>query len=146
MIKVRFSPEEIRATRLIPEGKYGFVFEKVKEGITREKKDKKFTFTFRGFTGAAKDVPVYRIYTEEYQEFMVALLEKGFNLELDEVEGSDVTLDELYGRKIWLVIKTGEFGGSKRNEMDGFQPWEEGGQEEEQAMAEPFVPSQEAEA
>lgn len=136
MIRVRFSAEEIRSTKLLPEGKYGFIVEKIKPGVTKEKKDNKFTWTFKGFTGAAKDVPVYRIYTEEYQEYMWALIEKGFGAEGDEEAGSEVDLEAYIGRKIWLIITTGEFGGSKRNEMAGFQPWEEGGFEESKAESE----------
>lgn len=136
MIKVRFSPEEIKSTKLIAAGKYGFILENVKEGITKEKKDKKFTFFFKGITGEAKDVPVNRIYTEEYQEFMWALLEKGFGAEGDEDAGSDVDIEAYKGRKIWLVVAVGEYGGSKRMEMTGFQPWEEGGIEETAALSE----------
>lgn len=135
MIKVRFSPEEIRSTKTIPAGKYGFVLENIKEGVTKEKKDKKYTFTFKGITGEAKDVPLFRIYTEEYLEFMVALLQKGFGLELDEDSGSEVDLESLKGRKIWLVTDTREYQGNLRNEMTGFQPWEEGGVEEQEALA-----------
>jgi hypothetical protein len=136
MIRVRFSPEEIKSTKLIPAGKYGFILEDVKEGVTKEKKDKKFTWYFKGITGEAKDIPVSRIYTEEYQEFMWALIEKGFGAEGDENAGTDVDIESYKGRKIWLVVKVGEYGGSKRMEMEGFQPWEEGGFEESQALQE----------
>lgn len=134
MIKVRFSPEEIRSTKILPAGKYGFILEDIKEGVTKEKKDKKYTFTFKGITGEAKDVPLFRIYTEEYQEFMVALLQKGFGLDLDEDSGSEVDLETLKGRKIWLTTDVRAYLGSDRNEMTGFQPWEEGGIEETEAL------------
>lgn len=134
MIKVRFSAEDVKSQKLLDPGKYGFVVTSIKQGVTKEKKATKWTWVFTGFTGAAKDVPVIRIYTEEYQEFMLALLTKGFGLEFSEEDGGEIDLEALKGRKIWLVTTIGEFGGSKRNEMAGFAPWEDGGPEETEAL------------
>lgn len=133
MIKVRFSPEEVKSQKLLDPGKYGFTVKGIKQGVTKQTKDTKWTWTFLGFTGQAKDVPVIRIFTEEYQEFMLALLRTAFGIELSEEEGGEVDLDALIGRKLWIVTSVGEFGGSKRNEMTGFAPWEDGGAEELEA-------------
>lgn len=134
MIRVRFNPDEIRISRPINPGKYGFELKKIKEGITKNK-DKKYTWTFEGITGQAKGATVSRIFTEEYIEYMIALLETGFGLEMDSEDGSDVDIESLVGRKLWLITDIGEFQGVKRTEMKGFQKWEEGGEEETAALA-----------
>jgi hypothetical protein len=139
MLKIRFNPDEIRVSRPIAPGKYGFELKKVKEGITA-KKEKKYTWTFEGITGAANGASLSKTYTEEYIEYMIALLENGFGLEMDAEDGSDVDVESLYGRKLWIVTDIGTWGGSQRTEMKGFQRWEEGGEEETKALAETTAP------
>lgn len=125
MIRARFNPEDVRATKLVDPGRHLAIVEDVREGITKETKAKKYTWRFKGLEGMAKDVPFSRIYTEEYIEFMVPLLQKGFGLVLDENEGSDVDLESLKGRKIWLIIKRGNYQGEDRNEIAGFEPYDD---------------------
>lgn len=125
MIKVLFTPSDIKANRLLTPGKYGFVAEAPEVKKQKDSGQTVYWLNFKGFTGEAVDVPVRRAYTEEYKMFLQNILSKGFGIDMDEELGAEFDLDSITGRKIVLYIKRGRYNGQDQNEIEGFEPWSE---------------------
>lgn len=124
MIKVSFSPRDIKAQKLLDPGPYGFIVEDV--GTKRNPKGQtQYYIDFVGFTGMAKDVPLRKVFNEEWLQFMVPLMDKGFGITMDEDNGTDIDLEAIKTRKIKLFIKRGNFNGQDNNDIEGFEPWTE---------------------
>lgn len=123
MIKVQFTPADIKANKLLTPGKYGFVLESVEARKQKDTGQTVYWTGFKGFTGEADGVPVRRAYTEEYKQYLQALISKGFGVEMDEDSGAEFDIESLIGRKILLYIKRGKYNGQDNNEIEGFEPW-----------------------